>query len=928
MVKKTLLSLAVAASAVGMAGCQLSSVDGNEKVDDTPVTSGQPGAERSSVSPIFSPANSLLPPNIDLLFAQAATTDGTAQLGSASLPPEVAINKLPGFSTTAAFYLPFNGALNADSVAAGSTVFLVKLKNQNDDASIDPLDITSIVAAFPENPIAEDSIQSGFQADYVELADGTHTIRIMPTEPLDPRTKYIVALTDGIMGADGLPVRPSADYELLSGELELPSSALAPVREAVKGWEQIAGGFLAQASSGALTQDNVIMSYAFTTNSDSKGLTRYAAPALFVKDQLPLAQAEGLLDGAQPGTTDMIAAGVVQAGGGNPTDPAQVAAAKQSPQYEAALYNTIISLDEELGLPAGLNINSAVRAPAPRSVDIIDVTAAVGAMGVPANTLNPALPATASVYQGQIQLPNFLDLPMKTSEMTPTGIAAAMSMDADWEANTGVGAILDGAFGNPSGTTPPKDADGSTNVTWRYPFPQPVETNNGMNYAPLMVTLPNSGACGEEVPVVMFVHGITSNRASSLAYASNMAANCVATVAIDLPLHGIAPVTSNNNGQAVDNSLLAFSVDPANAAFTGSPWAGVAAQSGAFPNLQERHGNIYQDGNNIRKDMVFDASPLATAAEGDAVREGTSGSTFINLSNFTRTRDNMQQAVVDLLNLNASLDNIDNTLPINFDLDKVYVAGHSLGAILGTTYAAVNNDASVLAYNQNLNRIQGVILANGGTHVSKLLENSIAFGPTILGGLKAAGVEQGTANFETFMHVIQATIDVVDPANSAQKLAASGTPVALFNMVGGAPLPADASAVSFPDALKVAGVFLPDHTVPNYDYFGNEATNPYAAFAPALGLQAGIMTAQAPMVGTTGQAQLMGLDTVNAATDVTALTAPVQVQVRFNQGTHSTFAAGDVPAAFGEMVRQSLMMVNGAYNTAANTLNTSVLESN
>jgi hypothetical protein len=50
--------------------------------------------------------------------------------------------------------------------------------------------------------------------------------------------------------------------------------------------------------------------------------------------------------------------------------------------------------------------------------------------------------------------------------------------------------------------------------------------------------------------------------------------------------------------------------------------------------------------------------------------------------------------------------------------------------------------------------------------------------------------------------------------------------------------------------------------------------------------------------------------------------------VRFNQGTHSTFAAGDVPAAFGEMVRQSLMMVNGAYNTAANTLNTSVLESN
>lgn len=927
MVKKTLLSLAIAASAAGLAGCQLSSVEGNDKVDDTPVTSGQPDAERSSVSPIFSPANSLLPPNIDLLFASAAATDGTAQLSSASLPPEVAVNKLPGFSTTAAFYLPFNGALNPDSVAAGSTVFLVKLKNSDDDASIDPLDLTSIVAAFPDNPIAADSVQSVFQADYVELADGTPTIRIMPTEPLEPRTKYIVAVTDGIKGADGLPVRPSADYELLRGDLELASSALAPVREAVKGWEQIAGGFLMQASSGALTQDNVILSYAFTTNSDAMGLTRYAAPALFVKDQLPLAQAEGLLDGAQPGTTDLIAAGVVQAGGGNPTDAAQVAAAKQTPQYEAALYSTIISLDDELGLPVGLNINNAVNAPAPRTVDIIDVTAVAGGVGIPANALNPALPATATVYQGQIQLPNFLEQPVKTTELTPSGIGAAMAADEDWAANTAVGSILDGALGNDAGTTPPKDADGSTNVTWRYPFPQPAATNNGVNYAPLMVTLPN-GECGAEVPVVMFVHGITSNRAASLAYASTMADSCVATVAIDLPTHGIAPVSSDSNGTAVDNSLLSFSVDPANAQFTGSPWAGVAAQNATFANLQERHGNIYQDGNNIRKDMVFNASSLATAGEGEATREGTSGSTFINLSNFSRTRDNMQQAVVDLLNLNASLDNIDNNLPVNFDLDKVFVAGHSLGSILSTTYVAVNNDASVLAYNQNLNKVQGVILANGGTHISKLLENSISFGPTILGGLAAAGVEQGTANFETFMHMIQATIDVVDPANSAKKLADSGTPVALFNMVGGAALPADASAVRFPDALKGAGVFLPDHTVPNYDYFGNAATNPYAAFAPALGLQAGIMTAQAPMAGTTGQAGIMGLETVNAATDVTALSTPVQVQVRFNQGTHSTFAASDVPAAFGEMVRQSLMMVNGAYNTAANTLNTSVLESN
>jgi pimeloyl-ACP methyl ester carboxylesterase len=305
---------------------------------------------------------------------------------------------------------------------------------------------------------------------------------------------------------------------------------------------------------------------------------------------------------------------------------------------------------------------------------------------------------------------------------------------------------------------------------------------------------------------------------------------------------------------------------------------------------------------------------------------GKSGSTIINLFNFTRSRDNIQQAVVDLLNLNASLGNIDTALGGGkLDLTNVFVAGHSLGAIFATTYVAVNNDPAVLAANTDLNKIQGVMLANGGGQLTKLLENSPSFGPTILGSLAGAGLTQGSSDLEKYFTVLQSSIDSVDPVMTGGLLAATDTPIVLFNMVGGDALPTDETelaGISYPTGFKGQGSFLPDHTVPNFDYFADGSTNPYAAFAPALGLQVEAPTAKAVMAGTNGLADVMGLEVVNQGTVIADLSSPIQVVSRFSTGTHSTFANSDAPAAFTEMLTQSVTLIKGSFTV----VNPTVLE--
>jgi hypothetical protein len=75
MVKKTLLSLAIALSTAGLTACNISSTaDSNEVVTD-PILAGQAGQVPSTVTPLFNPARAQLPLATDFLFSFPRNSD-------------------------------------------------------------------------------------------------------------------------------------------------------------------------------------------------------------------------------------------------------------------------------------------------------------------------------------------------------------------------------------------------------------------------------------------------------------------------------------------------------------------------------------------------------------------------------------------------------------------------------------------------------------------------------------------------------------------------------------------------------------------------------------------------------------------------------------------------------------------------------------
>jgi len=979
MVKKTLLSLAIAATTAGLAGCNISSVEKhNNEVDSTPVNAGKPGFTPSRVAPIFSAGSSNLPTNIDLLFAKAGDTDGTAQVTDSAPPVTTMINDLTGFSSTATIDLPFNAALNPATVVAGQTVFLIEMLSNADDSTVDALDVQSSVNAsanFNGSPFSADQPIAGvdYTVDYVEMDNGASpTIRISPLKPLDSKTKYLVALTNGLKGANGEATAPSAEYELLRGNLELPSSALLPVRGAVQGWEQLAGGFLAQASSGAVTQSNIILTYAFTTDAKEDVLLSMAAPENYLfgllkntagmESLLPDASIDALVAGAAQAinaanaategwvnldpsvaadritirlntvyktlVSNTLAKAIINGGaaqtaatgiqGNNPTiigainlwnannatkqislDPTQWDDAQKGyiaqalGQYNDATDNATLVATAANG--AGALLKAASHRPAPRAFlpigtdPNLDGDFSDGSVVAVPNALL-GLPVSTASMQGQLSLPQFM---------------AKKSDDASsfWTASTDVGGVIDAALGNTAGTTPPKDDDDSLNVTYRFPFAQYVEDVK----VPVLVTYPTDAGCvkpGNGWKTIIFQHGITTDRTSTLGFANQMAApsaGCYATVAIDHPVHGVDASTTDRNGSPIRyKAFNGFNVagyidagDPTKTPFAAT-LAGVAQAAGAldpYAGLAERHENLALNASQQPVAMSF--------VEGS--ESGNSGDFFINLTNMQQTRDHLRQSVMDLLNLNASIENIDVDGDGVGDLDEtnLYFVGHSLGAIVGMTYVAVNNavanNANIVA--KDINPIKAAIFAHPGGQLPKLLENSPTFSARILPGLAAAaGLTQGMSDLEKFFGVFQAPLDSVDPVNFTSLLKATGTPVLMYEIAGGGLVDAlDSNTDSgdmipdtgLSDALIGFGTYPSDTVVPNN---ANPALN-------------NVETGKSYLTGTDPLISLLGLTTVTAS--IPDNDEKQLLVSKFNQGTHGTIASADAPTVFAEMVKQA-----------------------
>jgi pimeloyl-ACP methyl ester carboxylesterase len=238
-------------------------------------------------------------------------------------------------------------------------------------------------------------------------------------------------------------------------------------------------------------------------------------------------------------------------------------------------------------------------------------------------------------------------------------------------------------------------------------------------------------------PIVIFQHGFTRNREDMFAIADGFAQACSAMIAIDQPLHGI----TNTSDPFYRNQL-----------FAGTPAAALTTGERTFD---------------------LDVQNNATGAAGADGKLDASGAHYINLKSLLTSRDNLRESVADLIHLTHTIPAITVDGKTIFDGSRIYFAGHSLGAIVGTTYLGIDSTAV------------SATLANPGGDIAQSLQQSPTLAPQIKSGLEAQGIVQGTQAYAEFFRNVQTVIDSGDPANYAAAAAAKH-PIHMLEIVGGA----------------------------------------------------------------------------------------------------------------------------------------------
>jgi dienelactone hydrolase len=541
---------------------------------------------------VYSPTIAQMPLPIDLFFS--GTTDLTLNLPSSSAPAQAA-NAMDGWSTVAPITAKFNTAVLPASIVPGVTVRVFR-------ACIDPFS-TKPTGAIGELVAGVDYTAS-ISTTGSDATAAENTLVIKPLKPLPPKfnaqsavncpagaqgdlnkgSGFIVVLTHGTTPVNSTPSATRVEITSTAGD-KFGSSDFYNIARGSK--------CLFRSPSDSATDCPVVDA----GDSGNAGTTPAGIAAGFantaVASQVKTETLRRLTNGHHQiavGVSAQVAAGF----GANapPTiDPDDIILAWQfSPQ---SIGNVISAANQVI---TG-TITQTMQAPtlADQSIDT----------GHP-DLINTGGTATSGkVFTGTVSLPYYLTPP---SAGNPTGF-----LTGHWESE------------------PNATFDNTTNLTFANPVPKKAFDQT----IPVFAVVPKASiANAASLPVAIVQHGIGSNRTNIVALAEALAQAGIATVAIDMPLHGL------------------------------------------------------NDSNNV----VFSASGERNF--GVLTSGVQSSQAFLNVSSFETGRDNLRQGIVDLLGLEELIPNMTLTSGANtmtFDTSKIYFVGHSLGGIVGTTYLA-NSD--------------------------------------------------------------------------------------------------------------------------------------------------------------------------------------------------------------------------------------------
>lgn len=383
----------------------------------------------------------------------------------------------------------------------------------------------------------------------------------------------------------------------------------------------------------------------------------------------------------------------------------------------------------------------------------------------------------ADVIVGALDLPYYLLMPEAIAPVAGAG-----------------GEPLPGPLGGswrapPCGTVPACAlALGVGNPSTNLKASNPMPVQNALVRVPLLATVPNNQPMpANGWPVVVFVHDLGRSRLDVLPMATTFAQLGYATLAIDLPLHGITPW---------DYAPALGGPSP----FAAQFYAPAGVNPVLFPGMRERTFDV---------DYADDAG--VAGADGTIDR---SGQHMLGAASLLTLRDNLRQAAADVFALHASLPSfVIAGTGQRFDASKVAYVGVGLGATVVAVVAALEPNAS------------RIVLSAPAVGLAASIDASPTLGPAFRASAAAAhGVEPGTPAHARFLDIAQNVLDAADPIAIGDAAAPLGSARVLLQVVVGG------------GALAGGGVGQPDHvfppTVPGAPLAGSEALAAALALAP------------------------------------------------------------------------------------------------
>ncbi|MDR3670471.1 MAG: hypothetical protein P4L36_06490 [Holophaga sp.] len=228
------------------------------------------------------------------------------------------------------------------------------------------------------------------------------------------------------------------------------------------------------------------------------------------------------------------------------------------------------------------------------------------------------------------------------------------------------------------------------------------------NDIPFVYVVPTTPAPGEGYPLVLYQHGITSQKETVLLLAQALTQAGFAALAIDLPMHGALALSDRTSSQWGEDFMA-----------VGTPLA--------------TRSNIQQAAFNL------DRLELTVASGGFSTSLTSAG-------------------------LGAYLPSLATPHFVGISLGSIvgayYLAGNTTLASSGLPYTQATLGADM----------KGLLSVPGG-RLAYLIQNSPAFGAAVDQGLALQGITPGTPTYNAFFQVTQTVVDPADPATMTTPLA-------------------------------------------------------------------------------------------------------------------------------------------------------------